>query len=96
MVASCLCFAGLATTFEEGWATLGDAFEIAEQVLRGSPLVESLRNPSLTNGGVTDINSYFEYRKALEKDKVRIGYEQSLSTEQMIVLVPLNSRAKRC
>lgn len=71
-------YVGLATTFEEAWSTLGDALKAAAQVLRGSPLIELWRNPSATNGDVTDIKSDNEYREALKKDKVRIGHEQTI------------------
>jgi hypothetical protein len=66
--------AGLATTFEEAWSTLGDALKAAAQVLRGSPLIELWRNPSATNGDVTDIKSDNEYREALKKDKIVIEF----------------------
>jgi hypothetical protein len=86
-------FAGLATTFEEAWSALGNALEAAAQVLRGSPLIESSRNPSFINGDVTDITSDDEYREALKKDKVRNDW--TWADSWMPVLVRLHNRVRR-
>jgi thiol-disulfide isomerase/thioredoxin len=64
--------AGLVTTFEEAWSTLGDAFRAAAQVLKGSSLTQSFLSQSLINGGVEVIYTVDKFQEAIKKDKAII------------------------